>query len=60
MNKKIKFKIITALSMVLFSTVALAAILESEWEDDMNKYCQYTDGTVIKIGLMSFCPLTID
>jgi hypothetical protein len=30
MNKKIKFKIITALSMVLFSTVALAAILESE------------------------------
>jgi hypothetical protein len=59
MNKKIKFKIITALSVVLFSSVALAAILESEWENDMYKYCKYSDGTVIKIGLVSLCPLTI-
>jgi hypothetical protein len=56
---KMKVRILAAFSIVLFSTIAFAAMLENEWEDDLNKYCEYTDGTVIKIGIVSLCPLTI-
>lgn len=54
-----KVKVLAACSIILFSAMAFAAILENEWEDDMNKYCEYSDGTVIRIGLVSLCPLTI-
>jgi len=52
-----KVKILIVFSALLFSAVVFAGgVLVDEWEGDIYKYCKYSDGTVIKIGLVSLCP----
>ncbi len=53
---KVKALAVTALLLFSTTTFAGAGVLEDEWTEGMYKYCKYSDGVVIKIGLVSFCP----
>lgn len=41
-----------------FSTLAFAGILMTQWTEGMNRYCRYSDGTIITVSAASLCPLS--
>lgn len=46
------------LTLLLASTGAFAyANLVAQWVEGGNRYCKYSDGTVIKVGV-GLCPLS--
>lgn len=52
------------ISCILLLTVATAAsamtyFLESQWVERGNRFCKYSDGTVLNVGV-STCPLKIN
>lgn len=53
-------KTLTA-ALILLPLVAQAMTyyLSSQWVEGGNRFCKYTDGTVLKVGVR-LCPLSID
>ncbi len=49
---------IIVLSILLTYSFAFAGVLLSEWTDAMNRYCKYSDGTIITLSFGSTCPST--
>jgi len=56
MSKKIK-AIVTAL-MLLLSINAFASVLMKEWTSNTDRYCEYSDGKVVKVSFGSVCSTT--
>lgn len=55
-------KMIAAALLATTSTFALAmwGSLTGQWTEGMNRYCKYSNGKIITIGLIEICPLSID
>ena len=49
---------IVMLFVLGLSTLAFAGILMSQWTEGMNRYCKYSDGTIITVSTTSLCPLS--
>lgn len=49
---------IVMMFILAFSTLAFAGILMEQWPEGMNRYCKYSDGTIITVSAASLCPLS--
>ncbi len=50
--------LIIILNILLTYSSVFAGVLLSEWTGAMNRYCKYSDGTVITLSFGSTCPST--
>jgi hypothetical protein len=51
-------KALTVALMLPTLAFAMTYYLESQWMDGGNRFCKYTDGTVLNVGVR-LCPLSI-
>ena len=49
---------IIVLNILLTYSSVFAGVLLSEWTDATNRYCKYSDGTVLTLSFFSTCPST--
>lgn len=49
---------ITVLNILLTYSSVFAGVLLSEWTEGINRYCKYSDGSVITLSFGSTCPST--
>lgn len=54
-------KKLTLIAVMMLPLVAQAMTyyLSSQWVEGGNRFCKYTDGTVLKVGV-KLCPLSIE
>jgi hypothetical protein len=50
----------TLIAMSATSAVALMGFKKDEWTNGSNKYCEYSNGVIITISIISLCPLSIN
>jgi len=57
MSKKIKATM--AVLMLLLSVNAFSAVLMKQWTSNTDRYCEYSDGKVVKVSFGSVCAATV-
>ncbi len=55
---KVIFKIVFTTGILMWTTSSFAGVLMKEWTEDNFRYCEYSDGEVIKISFGSTCSRT--
>lgn len=56
MNRKIKATM--TILMLLLSINAFAGVLMQQWTSNTDRYCEYSDGKVVKVSFGSVCSAT--
>ncbi len=51
-------KLLIVMLLLMFSTSAFAGFLTDQWTKGVNRYCRYTDGTIVTISVTTLCPLS--
>lgn len=53
-----KIKATMAVLMLLLSINAFAGVLMQQWTSNTDRYCEYSDGNVVKVSFGSVCSAT--
>lgn len=53
-----KIKLSMAFLMLLLSSSAFAGVLMQQWTSNTDRYCEYSDGKVVKVSFGSVCSTT--
>tara|TARA_R100000935_G_scaffold48062_1_gene72365 strand:+ start:260 stop:433 length:174 start_codon:yes stop_codon:yes gene_type:complete len=54
----IKIKATMTVLMLLLSINAFAEVLMQQWTSNTDRYCEYSDGKVVKVSFGSVCSAT--